>query len=84
MIALAFSMPFYGRCVSPNPEPQPARFEKGDRVIWLADREEGFVAAVTEYAVCIHWDESQWTGYPLHSVAARENIVVLGKEDDAE
>jgi hypothetical protein len=76
MSAFASSVPFFGRCVSPLPEPRPARFRKGDRVVWAADREEGFVGEATDHAVCIHWDESQWTWYPLHSVAA-ERIIVL-------
>ena len=75
-MSAAFAVPFNSRYLSPNPEPAPARFETGRRVVWSADREEGFVAAVTDEAVCIHWDESQWTWYPLNSVAA-ERIVVL-------
>jgi hypothetical protein len=45
--------------------------------VWVTDQEEGTVGNVTEYAVCIHWDQSTWMWYPLCSVAARERIVVL-------
>lgn len=78
MSAALFAIPFSGRCVAPNPEPKPARFQKGARVVWLTDREEGFVGEVTDDAVCIHGDESSWAWYPLRSVAARERIMVLG------
>jgi hypothetical protein len=81
MSAAAFAIPFYGRCVSPQPQPRPARFRKGARVAWVTDQEEGTVGEVTEHAVCIHWDESTWMWYPLCSVAARERIVVLETVD---
>ena len=73
--ALLFGVPLPGRCLMPLPQDNKRRFEKGARVAWI-DGEEGTVGAVTRHAVCIQWDESQWTWYPLHSVAA-ERIVVL-------
>ena len=77
MSAATFAVPFFGRCINPSPEPRPARFRKGARVVWVTDQEEGTVGEVTEHAVCIHWDESAWMWYPLCTVAARERIVIL-------
>jgi len=82
MSTVAFAVPLPGRCLHPSPEPQAARFEVGARVVWLPDREEGTVGAVTRHAVCIHWDESQYTWYPLNSLAARERIAVLGWDEE--
>jgi preprotein translocase subunit YajC len=75
MSAALFGVPLPGRCLSPQPQDTGRRFEKGDRVAWI-DGAEGTVGEVTDHAVCVHWDESQWTWYPLGSVAA-DRIMVL-------
>jgi hypothetical protein len=67
----------YRHCVDPSPEPKPARFQKGDAVVWLPDRETGTVVAVTCHAVWIEWDESEFCVYNLDTLAARERIAIL-------
>lgn len=71
------SLPFHGRCVSPNPEPAPARFETGCRVVWSADREEGTLLQVTPEFIAVRWDESGIAVYNRCTLAARERVVVL-------
>jgi hypothetical protein len=73
----AFVVPFYGRCVSPNPEPTPARFETGRRVVWSADREEGTLLHVSPEFITVRWDESGIAVYNRCTLAARERVVVL-------
>ena len=77
MSTAAFAVPFYGRCVSPNPEPTPARFETGRRVVWSADREEGTLLQVTPEFITVRWDESAIAVYNRCTLAARERVVVL-------
>ena len=77
----AFSLPFHGRCVSPNPEPKPARFEAGRRVVWSADREEGTLLQVTPEFIAVRWDESGVAVYNRGTLAARERVVVLETAD---
>ena len=72
-----FTVPFHGRCVSPNPEPAPARFEAGRRVVWSADREEGTLLQVTPESITVRWDESGIAVYNRCTLAARERVVVL-------
>ena len=73
----AFAVPCYGRCVSPNPEPKPARFETGCRVVWSADREEGTLIHVSPESITVRWDESGVAVYSRCTLAARERVVVL-------
>ena len=85
MSAAAFAVPFYGRCVSPNPAPKPACFEVGARVVFLDDRDEGYVTGlIPGQAVAIRWENAgriEW--YALCS-GAIERIAVLGwQEEDA-
>ena len=81
----AFAVPFYGRCVSPSPEPKPARFEVGARVVFLDDRDEGYVTGlISGHAVAIRWENAgriEW--YPLFGGAA-QRIAVLGGQEDEE
>ena len=85
MSATAFAVPFYGRCVSPLPEPAAARFETGRRVVWSADREEGTLLQVTPEAITVRWDESGIAVYHRCTLAARERVLVLETvaEEDA-
>jgi hypothetical protein len=73
-------LPFFGRCLHPQPEPTPARFETGRRVIWAADREEGTVLHVSPESITIRWDESGIAVYSRCTLAARERVVVLETE----
>ena len=79
-----FTLPF-GRCLSPSPDPQPRRLEKGCCVAWAADGDEGWVTAlITGQAVAVQWDSTgriDW--YALCSLAARERIVVLEAAESA-
>ena len=77
MSAAAFAVPFYGRCVNPNPEPAPARFQAGRRVAWSADREEGTLIHVSPESITVRWDESGIAAYSRCTLAARERVVVL-------
>jgi hypothetical protein len=77
MSVATFSLPFFGRCVSPRPEPTPARFEAGRRVIWSADREEGTLLQVTPESITVRWDESGIAVYHRCTLAARERVIVL-------
>ena len=84
MSAFAFSVPFFSRCISPLPEPKPARFEAGRRVVWSADREEGTLLQVSPESITVRWDESGIAVYNRCTLAARERVVVLetvAKED---
>jgi hypothetical protein len=84
MSASTFLVPFSGRCVSPNPEPKPVRFEAGRRVVWSADREEGTLLHVSPEFITIRWDESGLAVYGRCTLATRERVVVLetvAKED---
>ena len=81
----AFAIPFFRRCVRPSPEPKPARFEVGARVVFLDDRDEGYVTGlIAGQAVAIRWENAgriEW--YALCS-GAIERIAVLGwQEEDA-
>jgi hypothetical protein len=80
MSTALFALPFNGRCLSPNPEPAPRRFETGCRVCWIPDREEGTVVGLTLDAVAIEWDESEYCVYPLCGGAVRDRIAVLEQE----
>jgi hypothetical protein len=71
MSAMAI-LPFFGHCLSPSPEPKPARFEVGARVV------------IPGQAVAIRWQNAgriEW--YPLFGGPA-QRIAVLGwqEEDD--
>ena len=77
MSAATFAVPFYGRCVNPNPEPKPARLEAGRRVVWSADREEGTLLHVSAEWITVRWDESGIAVYSRCTLAARERVVVL-------
>ena len=77
MSVATFSLPFFGRCVSPLAESAPARFEAGRRVVWPADREEGTLLQVTPESITVRWDESGIVVYGRCTLAARERVVVL-------
>jgi hypothetical protein len=77
MSAAGFALPFFGRCVSPQPEPTPARFEAGGRVVWSADREEGTLLHVSPESITVRWDQSGIAVYNRCTLAARERVVVL-------
>ena len=77
MSAFAFSVPFFGRCISPLPEPKPERFEAGRRVVWSADREEGTLLHVSPESITVRWDESGIAVYNRCTLAARERVIVL-------
>ena len=51
-------LPFFGRCISPLPEPREPRFEAGRRVVWSADREKGTLIHVAPESITVRWDES--------------------------
>jgi hypothetical protein len=59
------------------PEPTPARFEAGRRVVWSADREEGTLLQVTPESITVRWDESGIAVYHRCTLAARERVIVL-------
>jgi hypothetical protein len=77
MGALAFTVPFFGRCVSPLPEPKEPRFEAGRRVVWSADREEGTLLHVSPESITVRWDESGIAVYNRCTLAASERVIVL-------
>jgi hypothetical protein len=77
MTMALFAVPFFGRCLSPQPEPKPTRFEAGRRVVWSADREEGTLLHVTPEFITVRWDESGIAVYNRCTLAARERVVVL-------
>lgn len=81
----AFAIPFFGRCVSPSPEPKSARFEVSARVVFLDDRDEGCVTGlIPGQAVAIRWENArsiEW--YPLFGGAA-QRIAVLGWQEEEE
>jgi hypothetical protein len=77
MSALGFVAPFGCRCLHPQPEPKPARFEAGRRVVWAADREEGTLIHVSPESITVRWDESGIGVYYRGTLAARERVVVL-------
>ena len=70
-------LPFFGRCISPLPEPREPHFEAGRRVIWSADREEGILLHVSPEFITVRWDESGIAVYNRCTLAARERIVLL-------
>ena len=70
-------LPFFGRCISPLPEPREPRFEAGRRVVWSADREEGTLIHVSPESITVRWDESGIAAYSRCTLAARERVVVL-------
>jgi hypothetical protein len=84
-MSAAFAIPFYGRCVSPNPEPKRARFEVGARVVFLDDRDEGYVTGlISGAAIAIRWENArsiEW--YPLCGGAV-ERIAVLGWQEEGD
>jgi hypothetical protein len=58
-MSATFAVPFYGRCISPQPEPRPARFEVGARVVFLDDRDEGCVTGlIPGAAIAIRWEHA--------------------------
>jgi hypothetical protein len=75
--AATFLLPFFGRCVSPQPEPAVARFETGRRVVWSADREEGTLLHVSPESITVRWDQSGIAVYNRCTLTARERVVVL-------
>ena len=81
MSALSFAVPFCGRCISPSPEPRPARFEVGARVVFLDDRDEGHVTGlIPGQAVAIRWENAgRIEVYALCS-GAIDRIAVLETE----
>jgi hypothetical protein len=85
MSAAAFAVPFYSRCVSPQPELRPTRSQVGARVVFLDDRDEGYVTGlIPGHAVAIRWENAgriEW--YPLFGGAA-QRIAVLGWQEDEE
>ena len=70
-------LPFFGRCISPLPEPREPRFEAGRRVVWSADREEGTLLHVSPESITVRWDESGIAVYSRCTLAASERVVVL-------
>jgi len=84
-MSATFAVPFYGRCISPQPEPRPARFEVGARVVFLDDRDEGHVTGlIPGAAIAIRWEHAgriEW--YPLCGGAA-QRIAVLGWQEEEE
>jgi hypothetical protein len=84
-MSAAFAIPFYGRCVSPSPEPKRARFEVGARVVFLDDRDEGYVTGlISGAAIAIRWENArsiEW--YPLCGGAV-ERIAVLGWQEEGD
>jgi hypothetical protein len=70
-------LPFFGRCISPLPEPREPRFEAGRRVVWSADREEGTLLQVTAEFITVRWDESGIAVYSRCTLAARERVITL-------
>jgi hypothetical protein len=82
-MSATFAVPFYGRCISPQPEPRPARFEVGARVVFLDDRDEGCVTGlIPGAAIAIRWENTgRIERYPLCGGAA-QRIAVLGWQDE--
>jgi hypothetical protein len=84
-MSAAFAIPFYGRCISPQPEPRPAGFEVGARVVFLDDRDEGYVTGlISGAAIAIRWENArsiEW--YPLCGGAV-ERIAVLGWQEEGD
>jgi hypothetical protein len=72
-----FCCPFGCRCLRPLPDPAPARFEVGARVVWSADREEGTLIHVSPEFITVRWDESGIAVYARVTLAARERVIVL-------
>ena len=70
-------LPFFGRCISPLPEPREPRFETGRRVVWSADREAGTLLHVSAESITVRWDESGIAVYSRCTLAASERVVVL-------
>jgi hypothetical protein len=81
MSTAAFAVPFAGRCVSPQPEPRPVRFEVGARVVFLDDRDEGYVTGlIPGQAVAIRWGNAgRIEVYSMFS-GAMDRIAVLETE----
>jgi hypothetical protein len=82
-MSATFVLPFFGRRVSPSLEPNPARFEVGARVVFLDDRDEGYVTGlIPGAAIAIRWENAgriEW--YALCS-GAIERIAVLGDQEE--
>jgi hypothetical protein len=77
-----FALPF-GRCLSPQPYPEKPAFQRGDRVVWNLDFEQGWVTSVTEHTLLIDWDESGVKVYPCTS-GALEHIVAIGLDGEGD
>jgi hypothetical protein len=56
---------------------QKTAFKKGNRVVWLPDSEEGFVAEVSESSLCVEWEEYGICWYPINLIAATERIAAV-------
>ena len=84
-MSTAFALPFFGRCVSPQPEPRPARFEVGARVVFLDDRDEGYVTGlIPGAAIAIRWKNAgriEW--YPVFGGAVERIAVLVCQEEEA-
>jgi hypothetical protein len=80
-MSATFAVPFYGRCISPQPEPRPARFKVGARVVFLEDRDEGYVTGlIPGQAVAIRWENAgRIEVYSMFS-GAMERIAVLATD----
>ena len=85
MSAFTFSVPFFSRCLSPLPEPKPPRFEVGAHVVFLDDRDEGYVTGlIAGQAVAIRWENAgRIEVYSMFSGAMDRITVLNRKEEDA-
>lgn len=85
-MSAAFTNPFFGRCVNPSPEPKPARFEVGARVVFLGDRDEGYVTGlIPGQAVAIRWENAgRIEIYSIFSGAMDRIAVLEWQEEDDE
>ena len=76
-----FAVPFQGRCLSPSPEPRPARFEVGARVVFLDDRDEGYVTGlIPGQAVAIRWENARSIEVYSMFSGAMDRIAVLATD----
>jgi hypothetical protein len=80
-MSATFAVPFYGRCISPQPEPRPAGFEVGARVVFLDDRDEGCVTGlIPGAAIAIRWENAgRIEVYSMFS-GAMDRIAVLATD----
>jgi hypothetical protein len=76
------ALPFYGRCLHPQPEPKPARFEKGARVVWIPDHDEGEVTGVIPgLAVASAWDSTRRVEWYAMCSGAMDRIATLNRQE---